>query len=439
MDKILRLVKKEEKRQKGSLMMIPSENYTYSEVRTALGSFLMHKYSEGKPDKRYYQGNTYIDAIEKLTQKRALELFKLNPKEWGVNVQALSGSPANLAIYNAVLAPGEKILSLYLPDGGHLSHGWHLGERKVTFVSKIYKIEFYKVDPKTSRLNYGEIEKIAQKFMPKIIVSGGTAYPREIDHKALAKIAHKVGAYYLADISHEAGLIAGGSNKSPFPHADVVMMTTHKTLRGPRGAVIFSKINLSSLIDQSVFPGLQGGPHNHSIAGIGIALEKAKSVNFKKYAFQTVINAKKLSQALKEEGLTLVTGGTEKHLLLIDLTPQKINSWFVARALEEMNIIVNRNAISKDGTSPQAIFYPSGIRLGTPALTVRGMKEKEMEKIGLIIAKTIKYLAPLPMPTDPKIRLKAIKDFEKSISQDKQIKKFASEVLKLTNKFPIPK
>lgn len=417
--------------------MIPSENYTYPEVRRAVGSVLMHKYSEGQAHKRYYQGNEFIDEIESLAKKRALELFKLSPKTWDANVQALSGAPANLAIYNALLDPKDKILSLYLPDGGHLSHGWHLGERKVTLISKIYDISFYKVDPKTGLLDYKAIEKQAIKLQPMMIVSGGTAYPREINHQKLGSIAKKVGAYYLADVSHEAGLIAGGANTSPFPYADVVMMTTHKTLRGPRGALIFSRKELSPKIDSSVFPGLQGGPHNHTIAGIAIALEIDKSAKFKKYALQTVLNAKTLAKELKKKKLTLVTGDTEKHLLLIDLRPQKQNSWFAARALEEAGIVLNRNAISPDGTSPGAIFYPSGIRLGTPGLTSRGMKEREMKKIAEWISSIIGHLGERQVPDDKSKREKVLKSFENEVKKDKLLKQVRKEVKKMCDKFPL--
>ncbi len=392
MDKILQLIKQEEKRQEETLMMIPSENYTYPEVRYAVGSVLMHKYSEGQPGKRYYQGNAIIDEIESICKARALKTFNLKPTDWGVNVQALSGSPANLAVYNALLKPGEKILSLYLPDGGHLSHGWQTPTKKLTLVSKIYNVGFYHVDPETFLIDYNKLRQLAEEFKPKLIVSGGTAYPREIDHKKIGDIAKKVGAYYLADVAHEAGLIAGGVNKSPFSarggqaYADVVTMTTHKTLRGPRGALIFSKKELSDKIDSSVFPGIQGGPHNEIIAGIAIALEKTKSKEFKNYAKQVVLNAQSLANKLIDLKIPVITNGTDKHLLLIDLRPLEINGAFAANALETAGIIVNKNTVPFDTASP---FNPSGIRLGTPALTVRGMAEDEMEKIGEWITEII--------------------------------------------------
>ncbi len=386
MDKILSLIKKEEKRQAETLMMIPSENYTYPEVRQAVGSVLMHKYSEGQPQKRYYQGNDVIDEIELLTKINALELFKLTPDKWAVNCQALSGAPANLAIYNALLEVGDKILSLYLPDGGHLSHGWQTAERKVTLVSKIYNVDFYHVDPKTYLIDYDKLEKQAIKFKPKIITSGSTAYPREIDHKKLGEIAKKVGAYYLADVSHEAGLVAADVNTSPFPHADVVMMTTHKTLRGPRGALIFSHADLGAKIDSSVFPGIQGGPHNEIIAGIAIALQKANTKEFKVYAKKVIENAQVLANKLIDLKIPVVTSGTDKHLILIDLRPLEVNGTAVANALETAGIIVNKNTVPYDTASP---MNPSGIRIGTPAITARGMGKKEMEKIADWIAEII--------------------------------------------------
>ncbi|CAN5333848.1 serine hydroxymethyltransferase [soil metagenome] len=423
MNKILELIKKEEKRQSETLTMIPSENYTYPEVRQAVGSVLMHKYSEGQPGKRYYQGNSVIDEIELLCKINALALFKLTPDKWAVNVQALSGAPANLAIYNALINPGDKILSLYLPDGGHLSHGWKVGDKKITLVAKIYDVDFYHVSSGDYLIDYDELEKKAKEFRPKIIVSGGTAYPREINHKRISEIAHSIDAYYLADVSHEAGLIAAGVNTSPFEFADVVMMTTHKTLRGPRGALIFSQSDLSNRIDSSVFPGIQGGPHNEIIAGIAIALEKDNSKEFKIYANQVIKNAQELALKLQDLGLTIVTGGTDKHLLLIDLRPLEINSFFVANALEFAGIIVNKNTIPFDTASP---FNPSGIRLGTPAITVRGMKEKEMDIIADWIADIINHLE--------KENIK--ESFIEKMSADKFIKEINSEVKALCSKFP---
>lgn len=427
MKKILQLIKAEKERQKETLMMIPSENYTYPEVRRAVGSVLMHKYGEGQPYKRYYQGNENIDEIEELCEKLALKAFRLNPSKWSVNVQPYSGSPANLAVYNALLEPGDKILSMYLPDGGHLTHGWQMPGKKISIVSKFYKVEFYKVDPKTQVFNYDAIEKIAARFRPKLIISGGTAYPREINHKRMAEIAKKVGAYYMADIAHEAGLVAGGANKAPFGYADVVTTTTHKTLRGPRGALIFSKIALAERIDFSVFPGMQGGPHLHTIAGIAIALDKTHTAAFKKYARQVVVNAKYLADRLKDFGFAVVSGGTDKHLVLIDLRNKNLNGWYVAWALEKAGIVANRNTVPNDSGSP---YYPSGLRLGTPAVTARGMGIKEMEKIALWINEVVEYLKGGKLPQDKK-------EFRGAIEKDIFLKRIALKVKTLTGRFPL--
>lgn len=435
MDKILELIQKETKRQSETLMMIPSENYTYPEVREAVGSVLMHKYAEGQPFKRYYNGNWVLDEIESLCEKRALEAFNLNSEKWAANVQPHSGCPANLAVYNALLEPGDRIMAMYLPDGGHLSHGWYIPNRKITFVSKIWNVQFYNVDPETRVFDYDQIEKQAMKFKPKMIISGGTAYPMEINHKRIARIAKKVGAQYLADIAHEAGLIAAGANKSPFPYADVVTMTTHKTLRGPRGAIIICRKELEEAIDSSLFPGLQGGPHMHSIAGIAIALRNAQSKLFKKYAFQTVANAKYLAQKLKEGGLDVVSGGTEKHLILIDLRKSETNGWFVGHALEAAGIIVNRNTVPLESASP---YYPSGLRLGTPAITTRGMKEKEMDKIAKWILEVIEHVGPKKIAEDKEKRSKKLKAFRDGLEKDKFLQGIAVEVKNLCKGFPVP-
>jgi len=440
-DIVFDLIKKEDQRQKETLMMIPSENYTYPEVMQAVGSCLMQKYAEGYPGRRYYQGNTVVDEIENLCRTRALEAFHLDPEKFQVNVQPHSGCEANLGVYNALLTPGDKIMAMYLPDGGHLSHGWQWKDQKTTFVSKVFKTEFYKVDQKTRIFDYDQIERQAIEFKPQLIISGGTAYPREIDYKRMGEIAKKVGAYYLADVAHEAGLIAAGVGVSPFEYADVVTMTTHKTLRGPRGAMIFSKKELGNKIDMAIMPGLQGGPHLHSIAGIAVALEKTKTDEFRRYADQTVKNAKYLAKYLMDHGLDVVSEGTDKHLILVDLRRKDESGrlrettasqgWFAAWALEEAGIIMNRNTVPNETASP---FYPSGLRMGTQALTVRGMKEAEMEEIGKWIIEIIEAVGPREIPEDADERKKYLSKFKEEIKANQVIKKVGERVGKIVFK-----
>ncbi|MCX7928364.1 MAG: serine hydroxymethyltransferase [Patescibacteria group bacterium] len=434
-NRILDLIKKEQIRQQNTLMMIPSENYTYSAVYKAVGSFLMHKYAEGQPKKRYYQGNQVIDEIELVCKQNALLAFGLSDANWHVNVQAHSGAEANLAVYNAILDTGDKIMSMFLPDGGHLSHGWHTSDRKITLVSKIFDVSFYKVDEKTQLLNYEAIEKQANIIKPKMIISGGTAYPRQINHEYLGAIAQKVGAYYLADVSHEAGLIAARVNNSPFEYADVVTMTTHKTLRGPKGALIFCKKHLAEKIDFGVFPGLQGGPHMHSIAGVAIALEKARSVAFRKYADQVIKNAQVLAEYFIGKELNVVSGGTDKHLVLVDLRNRNTNGWIVANALEIAGIIVNRNTVPFETASP---FYPSGIRLGTPAITARGMKDLQMKMIAEWIVKIIDHVKEHTMPLDSNLRSEFLVSFKNKIQKDKFLLSIRKEVENLCKNYPLP-
>jgi len=383
MDKINNLIKKEEQRQRNKLIMIASENYTSSAVRKALGSVLTHKYSEGEPDRRYYQGNEYIDSIEKEVNARALKVFGLNKNKWHVNVKAVSASIANLTTITALLNPGDKILSMNLTHGGHLSHGWKLASGKpVSFIAKIFKVAFYEVEKDSQVFDYDKILKIAKKEKPKLIISGGTAYSRDIDYKKMSTIAKKVGAYYLADVAHEAGLIAGKVLKSPFPYADVITMSTQKTLRGPRGSIIICKTELKDKIDRALFPGLQGGPFDNVIASIGICLQETQTQNFKNYAKQTIKNAKVLAQELKKYGFEIVSNGTDKHLILIDLRNLNLNGSESAEKLDKAGIVCNKNTIPFETGTPN---NPSGIRLGTPALTTRGMKEKEMKQIALWI------------------------------------------------------
>jgi glycine hydroxymethyltransferase len=373
MDQVLELIEKEEKRQKETLMMIASENYTYPEVRTALGSFLGHKYSEGYPGKRYYQGNRFIDQIENIAIERAKKLFDVEH----VNVQPYSGSPANGAVYMALLQTGETIMGMALSAGGHLTHG----HPKITFSGKFFNSAQYGVN-KGGCLDYEEIEKLALEYNPKLIIAGHSAYPRIIDWEKFEEIADKVGAILMADISHIAGLIAGGVHPSPNKYAHVITTTTHKTLCGPRGAIIMVTKNgleldpdMGKKIDRAVFPGLQGGPHNNQTAGIAIALERANGEEFKKYAKVVVENAKILSDELVKRNFVLVSGGTENHLMLVDLRNLNISGNDAAVKLEEAGIIVNSNAIPFDTNPPT---NPSGIRIGTAALSARGMGETEM-------------------------------------------------------------
>jgi glycine hydroxymethyltransferase len=390
---IYNLIKKEEGRQKTDLEMIPSENFVSEAVMEAVGSVLMNKYSEGQPFKRYYQGNQNIDEIEALVEKRALSAFGLTENEWHVNVQPVTGTIANFAVYAALLNPGATMLGMSLYDGGHLSHGWKLPDtgKPISFTARIYNTHFYSVDPATKIFDYDNIQFVAEQVKPQILISGGTAYPREINHKRMREIADSVGAIYMADVAHEAGLIAGGSNSSPFPHAHVVTMTTRKTLRGPIGAMIFANKKLlgdevAEKIDFAVFPSLQGGPQNHSIAGIGVALHEAMSEEFKTYTSQVVKNAQVLANELIKAGFEVVSGGTDKHLVLVDLRSRGWTGKDAALALEEIGIIANKNTVPGETGKP---WNPSGLRLGTPALTTRGMKEKDMIEIAKKITETL--------------------------------------------------
>lgn len=375
-----KLINLEIRRQEETLDLIPSENFASYEVRTVIGSPLMNKYSEGYPGKRYYPGNVYYDEIERLAHTYALKTFNLKSDEWGVNVQPYSGSPANLAIYAALMAPGETLVGLALASGGHLTHG-----HKVNLSGRLYNTAQYSVDQKTGLLDYEAIERLGEEKKPRIIVSGLTAYPRTIEFERFGAIAKKVGAYHVADISHIAGLVAAGVHPSPFPYADAVMMTTHKTLAGPRGAVIFARRELMECIDKAVFPGAQGGPHNNTTAAIAQMFSEALHTPFKKYQAQIIKNAKALAETLLSFGGTLVTGGTDNHLMLMNVTHLGLTGMEAERMLEESGIIANRNSIPGD-PSP---FKPSGIRMGTPALTRRGMKEKEMKTVGTLIYKVL--------------------------------------------------
>ncbi len=375
---IQKLIISERDRQKKVINLIASENYVSADVLSALGSEFTNKYAEGYPGKRYYAGQKYTDELEELTKSRALKLFKLSPKKWSVNVQTLSGATANMAVYSALVPIGEKIMGMALSSGGHLSHG-----QSVSMTGKIWKQVPYGVDQKTEMLDYDQIKKIALTEKPKIIVAGYTAYPQKIDWKKFREIADTCGALLLVDMSHIAGLVAGDAYPSPFPFADVVTTTTQKTLRGPRSALVFSRIDERELykkIDKAVFPGLQGGPFMHQIAAVAVALGEAARTDFKKYARQVVKNAQALAGEMSRLGWRTVSGGTDSHLLLVDtwMNGAGLSGKDANLILEKENIIVNKNTIPFDSRSP---FDPSGIRLGTAAETTRGKKEKDMKKI----------------------------------------------------------
>lgn len=397
---ILKLIEEEKNRQQHGLEMIPSENFTSPAVIEALGSVLTNKYSEGYPGKRYYGGNQFIDQIETIAQERAKKLFGVEY----ANVQPYSGSPANQAVYFALLEPGDTVLGMELAQGGHLTHGY-----KLNFSGKYYRSVSYGVDPETHLLDYDKILEIALAEKPKLIICGATAYPRQIDFAKFKEIADKVNAYLLADISHISGLVIADEHMSPVPYADVVMTTAHKTLRGPRGAIIMvpkltdryrelyrpkSKRDLGQLIDAAIIPGLQGGPHNHQTAAIAVALKEASEDSFKEYGKQIVKNTKALAESLTNAGLNLITGGTDNHLVLADVTPFNLSGKEAETLLDSVGITVNKNMVPFDKRSP---LDPSGIRLGTPALTTRGFNEDDMKIVGEIIVATLKN------PTDQSV------------------------------------
>ena len=359
----------EEKRQAEKIRLIPSENYVSTAVLEASGTVLTNKYSEGYPGKRYYEGQQFVDPIETLAIERAKRLFGVDH----ANVQPYSGSPANLAVLLALCAPGETIMGMALPHGGHLTHGWN-----VSATGRLWKAVQYQVRKETGRLDMDDVRTLAREHRPKLIFCGGTAIPRTIDFPAFADIAREVGAALVADIAHIAGLVAGGAHPTPVGFASVISTTTHKTLRGPRGGMILCNAAHATAIDKAVFPGLQGGPHNHTTAAIAVALHEAAQPGFKDYARQIVTNAKKLAEELLARGFDLVSGGTDNHLILVDLTNKGVTGKKAAKALDRAGLVLNYNTVPFDPRKP---FDPSGIRLGTPAATSRGMREPEMSAI----------------------------------------------------------
>src|SRR5213083_2611263 len=402
---IAELINSEARRQFEKIRLIPSENYVSEAVLEASGTVLTNKYSEGYPGRRYYEGQQFIDPIETLAAERAQALFGVDH----ANVQPYSGSPANLAVYLAFLQPGDTVMGMALPMGGHLTHGW-----PVSVTGKWFRSVQYGVRADTGRVDFDEVRDLARKERPKVIYCGGTAIPRTIDFPAFAEIAAETGALLVADIAHIAGLIAGGAHPSPVGHADVITTTTHKTLRGPRGAMIMSKAEHASAVNKAVFPGLQGGPHNHTTAAIAVALHEAAKPGFRDYAQQVVTNAKALADALLARGYDLVSGGTDNHLILIDLTSKGIGGKPAAKALDRAGIETNYNTVPFDQRKP---FDPSGLRIGTPAITTRGLREE--------------HIAPLAAWMDEAV-IAAAKGDEATLDR------IAGEVRDLLSAFPAP-
>ena len=377
---IYELIRQEASRQSGCIRLIPSENYVSKAVMQASGSCLTNKYAEGYPGRRYYEGQHVTDLIETLARERAMRLFKADH----ANVQPYSGSVANMAAYTALIEPGDTIMGLSLVHGGHLTHGW-----KVSVTSRFYKSIQYPVSPETGRMDYDHIRDMAKEHRPRLIVSGATAYPREIDFEIFGDIAKEVGAYHVSDIAHIAGLVVAGIHKSPVPYADVVSSTTHKTLRGPRGGMLLCKAEHAEKVDKAVFPGLQGGPHMHTLTAIAVAMAEADTPEFQAYAKQIVKNAKALAGKLLEYGFNLVSGGTDNHLILIDLRNKNVPGKKLAKALDRARIVTNYNTVPGDPAPPS---NPSGLRIGTPAITTRGMKEPEAEQIATFINRVVENI-----------------------------------------------
>ncbi len=396
------LCRAEERRQAESIRLIPSENYVSKAVLEASASVFTNKYSEGYPGKRYYEGQQVVDPLEQLTINRAKALFGAEH----ANVQPYSGSPANLAVYLAFLKPGDKVMGLALPMGGHLTHGWN-----VSITGRYFASVGYGVRRDTGRIDYDEVRDLAKTEKPQLLWAGGTAYSRIWDFATMASIAKDVGARFAADIAHIAGLIVGGAHPSPVPHADVVTTTTHKTLRGPRGGMILSRAECAQVIDRAVFPGLQGGPHVHNTAALAVALNEAAQPAFRDYAHRVVANAKVIAEELVTRGYQVVSGGTDNHLILVDLTNKNVPGKVAARALDKAGIELNYNSVPYDTRKP---FDPSGIRLGSPSVSSRGMGEPEMRQIAAWMDRVI------------------------SNPSDENAAKVRGEVLELTRKFPAP-
>lgn len=426
---VAKIIAAEKHRQYSCLELIASENFTSKAVMQAMGSCMCNKYSEGYPGKRYYGGNEFIDQMETLCQERALAAFGLNPEEWAVNVQPLSGSPANFAVYTALLQPGDRIMGLSLAHGGHLTHGHQTETKKISASSVYFESQPYYVREEDGLIDYDALATQAAEFKPKMLIVGASAYPADYDYKRMREIADSVGAFLMADIAHTSGLVASKLLNQPFEYCDVVTSTTHKSLRGPRSGIIMCKKQYIDAINFAVFPTLQGGPHNTAIAALAVQLKEVASDEFIEYSKQVIKNAQALAAALMEHGQTLICKGTKNHIVMWDLRPHGLTGSKVEKTLDYIHITTNKNSVVGD----KSAVTPGGIRLGTPALTTRGMKEEDMKVIAGFLVKACEISVKIQEEKGKKLV-----DFVKGLEENQELAEIAKEVNAFACQFSIP-